>query len=177
MICRLPGGEGFSGQARQRVRRPEWRGGGRQCGQGWKKEDGAPLRWLGSVPASGPAQGRPQGPFSCVGAAGATECNGDGDFYVFYVCFAYDKMPQSLLSGSLGASWELPQPDLLCHSLKGAWVGPFGERRPKGPGYFPKATQWMKGKVRTRIGSLVPSPVDIFYHMLLMVMALLVMLR
>lgn len=71
-------------------------------------------------PSSGPAQGRPQGPFSCVGAAGATECNGDGDFYVFYVCFAHDKMSQSLRSGSLGASWELPQPDLLCHSLKGA---------------------------------------------------------
>ena len=105
------------------------------------------------------------------------ECNGDGNLYVFYMCFAHDKMPQSLFSGSLGASWELSQLDVLCHSLKGAWVGPFGEQRPKRPGYFPKATQWMKGKVRTRMGSLVPSPVDIFYHMLMMVVALMVMLR
>jgi len=47
------------------------------------------------------------------------ECNGDGNLYVFYMCFAYDKMPQSLFSGSLGASWELSQLDVLCHSLKG----------------------------------------------------------
>lgn len=96
---------------------------------------------------------------------------------VCFTCVLHMTRGPSLFSGSLGASWELPQPELLCQSLKGAWVGPFGEQRPKGPGDFPKATQGMKGKMRTSSGSLVPSPGDIFYHMLMMVMALMVMLR
>lgn len=70
---------------------------------------------------------------------GAQECKGAGNLHVFYRRFTYDTMPQSLFPGSLGATWDLMLPDLLCLSeLEGSWVGPFGVPRQKGQGIFPK---------------------------------------
>ena len=85
---------------------------------------------------------------------GAEECRREGNLHVFYMRFAYYKMPQSQLPGSLGASWALTQPELLCHILKGAWASPLGEQRSKGPGHFLEVTQWMRGRVRTKNGGL-----------------------
>lgn len=42
MICRLPGGEGFSGWARQRVRRPEGGGEGGNVGKDGRKKTELP---------------------------------------------------------------------------------------------------------------------------------------
>lgn len=74
--------------------------------------------------------------FLCVG--GAQECKGAGNLHVFYMCFTYDTMPQSLFAGSLKATWDLTLPDPLCQSLKGAGSVPLGSQGKKGQGIFPK---------------------------------------
>lgn len=104
---RLPGGEDSQAKPGRGKEARVAGGEGRQCGQDGRKEAELPsgVAKVSQLPG---LQGRPKGPFSCVGAAGATQSAMEMViFYVFFTCVLHMTRCLRVCSqAALGASWE-----------------------------------------------------------------------